>query len=66
MSFLVLRFFKQWWEWTRDVHGSLLEDVGHLARADKRAVDWDALQVVFWWISWRRLLADVNVVVNGL
>ena len=64
VSFLVLRFFKEWWEWTRDVQGALLEDVGCLARADERAVEWDTLRVVFWWISWRGLLADGEVVVN--
>ena len=65
VSFLVLRCFKQWWQWTDTTGQQLPESSDQIARADKTAVDWDALQGALRWLDMRRLVAEGDVSVNG-
>ena len=65
VSFLVARFFQFWWSWTECVQDTLLTGIEDVAKADQRAVEWNALRDACWWINWRSLLQEGWVRVNG-
>ena len=65
----MLRFRREWYGWgwgAGEAAQRLLGDVESLAHVDHRAIEWDALRGALWWLNLRRLMAEGNLIVDGL